>query len=58
VDGAANEALVDFLAARLAVPRRHLRIVSGASSRNKVVEIDPGVRDAVDRLLTEAGMTR
>ena len=38
VDGAANEALVDFLADSLDVPRRMLRIVSGESSRSKVVE--------------------
>ncbi len=39
VDGAANEALVDFLAESLGVPRRTVRIVSGASSRTKVVEV-------------------
>ncbi|MBK6308395.1 MAG: DUF167 domain-containing protein [Gemmatimonadetes bacterium] len=38
VDGAANEALVDFLADSLDVPRRMIRIVSGESSRSKVVE--------------------
>ncbi len=46
VDGAANEALVDFLADSLDVPRRMIRIVAGESSRSKVVEaigIDAGV---------------
>ena len=40
VDGAANEALVDLLAKALHVPRRDVRIVSGATSRRKVVEVD------------------
>lgn len=38
VDGAANEALIAFLADELGVARRLLRIVSGSGSRNKVVE--------------------
>ena len=40
VDGAANEALVDLLARALGVPRRDVRIVGGATSRRKVVEVD------------------
>lgn len=40
VDNAANDALVRFLADHLGVPRRCVRIVGGASSRLKVVEID------------------
>jgi uncharacterized protein (TIGR00251 family) len=40
VDGAANEALVDLLAERLGVPRRAVRIVSGATARTKTVEVD------------------
>lgn len=43
---ATNEALVDFLADALDVPRRMIRIVAGESSRSKVVEalgIDAGV---------------
>jgi uncharacterized protein (TIGR00251 family) len=51
VEGAANEALVEFLAAELGVPRRHVRIVAGAASRNKIVEIDAGARPALDHLL-------
>lgn len=52
VDGAANEALVDFLAAELSVPRRHVRIIAGAGSRTKVVEIDGAAPAALDRLRT------
>jgi uncharacterized protein len=40
VDGAANEALVNFLAALFAVPRRAVRILAGESSRSKLIEID------------------
>ena len=39
VDGAANEALVALLAEQLGVPKRHISIVRGASSRQKIVEI-------------------
>ena len=37
VDGAANEALVRFLAERLGVPPRAVAITAGLSSRSKVV---------------------
>jgi uncharacterized protein len=40
VDGAANEELVMFLAGIFAVPRRAIRILTGESSRSKVVEIE------------------
>jgi uncharacterized protein (TIGR00251 family) len=39
VDGAANEAVVAVLADALRVPRAAVRLVSGASSRSKVVEV-------------------
>lgn len=51
VDGAANEALVDFIADELGVARRRVRIVSGFGSRNKVVEVDAEARPALDRIL-------
>ncbi len=53
VDGAANEALVDFLADLFAVARRAIRIVSGATSRSKVVEIDGITDEAVQRLVAD-----
>jgi uncharacterized protein len=40
VDGAANEALLQFLAVRLQVPRSTLSLVSGGSGRSKVVAIE------------------
>ncbi len=40
VEGAANAAVVEVLAAALDLPRRSVRIVSGDTSRSKVVEVD------------------
>lgn len=40
VDGAANEALVEFLAEHYRVPKRSVRIASGLKSRFKRVIID------------------
>ena len=39
VEGAANAALIDFLASALDLPRRSIRIVSGERSRRKRVAI-------------------
>ena len=40
VDGAANNELVRFIADALSVPRAAIRLVSGQSSRSKVILID------------------
>ena len=40
VEGKANEALVRLLAARLGIPRAGVRLVSGETSRTKVVALD------------------
>ena len=40
MDGKANDALIEFLAAHYRVPRRNVRILSGLKSRQKRVEID------------------
>ncbi len=40
VEGAANEALIDFLSMSLRVPRRAIRILSGERGRLKRVAID------------------
>jgi uncharacterized protein (TIGR00251 family) len=39
VDGAANEELISVLAESLSVPARAIRLVIGAGSKNKVVEV-------------------
>src|SRR5215218_3080864 len=56
VDGAANDALVALFAEQLGVPRRAVRVVSGATSRGKVVEID-GTTEAAVRALVARGPT-
>ncbi len=48
VDGAANEALVKFLAEIFAVARRDVRILAGESSRSKIVEIEGITARAVE----------
>ena len=52
VEGAANEALVRFLANELGISPRQVRIISGLGSRNKVVEVDIVASPALDRLLS------
>jgi uncharacterized protein len=55
VDGAANEALIRFLADTLSVAKSRVEIVSGHTSREKVVSIsDMGEADA-RRLLNSKG---
>jgi uncharacterized protein len=51
VEGAANEALIAFLAERLGVPNRQLEIISGATSRDKLVVIVGLTPDEVERRL-------
>ena len=53
VDGAANAALIDLLADAFDVPRRAVRIISGATSRTKLVEIDGIAAERVERLADE-----
>jgi uncharacterized protein (TIGR00251 family) len=50
VDGAANAALVTFIADELGVARSCVRIVSGSTGRRKIVEIDGADQEAVDAL--------
>ncbi|GAX37735.1 DUF167 domain-containing protein [Nodularia sp. NIES-3585] len=40
VDGKANEELIKLLAKKFNVPKAHVRIKSGLSSRQKLIEID------------------
>jgi uncharacterized protein (TIGR00251 family) len=50
VDGLANEALIEFLSTALKISRRNVCIVSGHSSRTKVVEISEVNLEAIQRL--------
>ena len=51
VEGAANEALVDFLAKSLGITRRDVTLVAGSSSRSKIVELTGITEDRVRSLL-------
>ena len=51
VDGAANEALVKFLAHKLGVAKSCVEIVSGQTSRDKIIRIDGLSSEDVERLL-------
>lgn len=52
VEGLANQALIDFLSDSLGISRRNVCIVSGHSSRMKVVEVSEVGLEAVQRLAT------
>jgi uncharacterized protein (TIGR00251 family) len=47
VEGAANAALIALLARELGVAKRDVRIVAGASSRQKLVVVDGADREAI-----------
>lgn len=51
VDGAANDALVGWLADALEVPRRAVRIVRGTTGRSKVIHVEGITRAAVEALV-------
>jgi uncharacterized protein len=54
--GRANDAVLELLAATLAVPRASVALVSGAGSRNKIVELTGLAPDEIERRLATAGM--
>jgi len=49
-DGAANDELVRFLAERLDVPRRRVRLIKGERSSTKVLDIPLSVDEVRSRL--------
>ncbi|HUJ45031.1 MAG TPA: DUF167 domain-containing protein [Opitutaceae bacterium] len=51
VEGRANEALTEFLAERLGVPRRAVALVRGDRSRRKLVQISGLTVDEVQQRL-------
>jgi uncharacterized protein YggU (UPF0235/DUF167 family) len=54
LDNAANEALVAFVALRLEVPKRNVRILGGGASRRKTLEIEGASAAALALLCTAA----
>jgi hypothetical protein len=55
VDGAANEALVKFLADALSIPKSNVEIASGHTSKNKIVRIHGISKADVESLLNLTG---
>lgn len=52
-DGRANERVVEVLAASLGLPASHVRIVSGATARQKIVAISGMDGEALRQRLAE-----
>ena len=55
LDGRANEALVEFLAAKLGVAKRNVRLVHGERSRAKRLEVTGASESALRALGGEHG---
>ena len=51
IDQAANEALLAFLAQRLGVRQRNVRLIHGATARRKVLEIEGVTLERIEALL-------
>ncbi len=51
LEGKANQELCGFLAKKLGLPKRFVRLAQGDTSRRKLVEIDGLSREEVERLL-------
>jgi uncharacterized protein (TIGR00251 family) len=51
VDGKANDECIRFFAELARVPRSRVRIVTGASGRMKLIEIEGVPQESLDRLL-------
>ena len=54
VDGKANEECVRFFAELAGVPKSRVRIVSGSTSRIKVVEVEGVAQEELEKQLTQA----
>jgi uncharacterized protein (TIGR00251 family) len=52
--GKANDAVIEFLAGTLGVPRRDVSVVSGHTAREKIVELGGLEPDEIDRRLASA----
>jgi uncharacterized protein (TIGR00251 family) len=57
-DGAANEALVEFLSKRLGCPRRAIRLMSGEARRSKRLLVEGAAEPAVRAALLAGGVVR
>lgn len=55
VDGKANDALVEFLARRLSLPKSCVHIRSGVSARRKVIQVEGCSQENFLKFLAEFG---
>jgi uncharacterized protein len=53
VDNAANAQLIEFIASKLGIPKRNVRVAAGGTGRRKVVEIAGVSLEAVTAALTD-----
>jgi uncharacterized protein (TIGR00251 family) len=51
VDGAANRQLIEFVAAKLGISKSSVRLIAGASSRRKVLEVVGMSRETIELAL-------
>ena len=52
VDNAANAELIEFIALKLDIAKRSVRIAAGGTGRRKIVEIDGVSREAISAALS------
>lgn len=58
VDGMANNALLEFIAQILGVPRRGVKILRGERSRRKVLSVSMPVQDVAEKVMRLLGSER
>ena len=58
VGGAANAALVQLLAKRLGIAKSKVLLVSGATARNKVIEVQGVAEDVLRKLTWHPGRSK
>ena len=57
VDGAANRELIAYLSKFLKVPKSHIQIISGETSKRKKVQIDTMDKKALEKALDKNGLS-
>ena len=55
VDGKANKELVKFLSKLFKTPKQDIRVISGASAKRKLLDIEGVEQSAIDALFVEYG---
>jgi len=56
VEGKANEALIEFVARRLSIPKSCVHIRSGVSSRRKMIQVEGCSKEKFASFLGEFGL--